>query len=104
MKLFSTGILLIVMLLLSTSCLRENQNMNCDEVGFMWPDLALCACCGGYFLEVNGDTFRVDEAPQALLDSLFSKGDRTEVNVGYESKDVFCGMDRVDILCGETIN
>lgn len=41
-----------------------SENLTCETEGnFLGFDAALCACCGGAYLEMNGDTFYILTMP-----------------------------------------
>ena len=54
-------IFLFVIVLLSEGCKEEKEWMNQGSItGY---DLRLCACCGGFFIEIDNETYRFYELP-----------------------------------------
>jgi hypothetical protein len=59
------------------ACKKDNNtaDVTCDTEGnILSVDLALCPCCGGLFLEMDGDTFYVLSMPEIeFTDNAFPK-------------------------------
>jgi hypothetical protein len=65
-------------------------------------DMTLCACCGGYFIEINGHTYRFDSAdiPAGHSDINFNASDLDipiKVLVKWKPKENRCMDDQITV-------
>jgi hypothetical protein len=51
--------LFLISIILITGCKKENYESTGTITG---QDLALCACCGGYFIEIDGIQYRFEKS------------------------------------------
>jgi len=55
----TTVFLLMISTMLVLSCEKTKYESKGTITG---PDLAMCACCGGYFIEIEGTKYRFDKS------------------------------------------
>jgi hypothetical protein len=89
------------------SCETEPVQQCDKDAVILGYDLSLCACCGGYFIAYEGDTFRINDAPQAFLDTLAvyeldsTKNFPLDVRVSMDTSMSIPPCERIDLTCGE---
>jgi len=81
--------ILIVSALLLLSCEKENYQ---DTGIITGPDISLCACCGGYFIEIDGETYRFEKTE---LPGYFTFDDKqlpVKVELNWQLKNSSCKL------------
>ncbi len=52
---------LLLATLFSSACDKDGNEMQCSEPGIIiGADIRACVCCGGWFIEIAGDTLRAN--------------------------------------------
>src|SRR5665647_2434124 len=46
-----------------TSCIQENSKDFISKGIITGPDIRMCACCGGWYIQINGLTYEFDSLP-----------------------------------------
>lgn len=91
-----TAFLLFFTTLLIFSCEKDKYESTGTITGV---DLAMCACCGGYFIDIEGTQYRFEKTE---LPSNFTFGDNQLpllVELDWELKTDGCsGFNRISIL------
>lgn len=72
-----------ILILFLFSCKKENADYQSAGV-ISGPDLAFCACCGGYFIELNDSTYHFDSLPSASEIDLTTAIFPIEVKLDWE--------------------
>ena len=68
------------------------------------PDLRLCACCGGYFIEIEGQTYRFGDLPPGSdVDLSRMENFPIDVCVDWEPVDNPCMGDEIEIITIEEL-
>ena len=52
-------LILLISILLTVSCEKDKYENTGTITG---QDLTMCACCGGYFIDINGTQYRFDKS------------------------------------------
>lgn len=60
----TTFLITFILMLFLFSCEKEVSDYQSTAL-ITGPDLAFCACCGGYFIELNDSTYHFDSLPSA---------------------------------------
>jgi hypothetical protein len=85
-------LLLIVLSLLS--CDKEVVKNSAQITG---PDYRMCACCGGWFIEIDDTTYRFYELPKSSSIDLENETFPLEVTVKWKKTENACMSDLIDI-------
>ena len=56
-------VLFLFLILLQISCNDDDPFKNADNGAITGQDMRLCACCGGWFIEIEGETWRIPVPP-----------------------------------------
>jgi hypothetical protein len=59
-------ILFFAIILIAASCKKDKSDMN--EAAIIGADMTMCACCGGYFIDINNTRYRFN--PDSVTSSL----------------------------------
>jgi len=77
------------------SCQKEEPFM---DVGIITgPDLRLCACCGGWFINIGNDTYRFMEIPCNCSLDLVNAEFPVIVNIDWEEDPNPCLGDEITV-------
>ncbi|MBN1599291.1 MAG: hypothetical protein JW894_13435 [Bacteroidales bacterium] len=60
------SIVITGLLMLLSSCSKEDERIKYESTGYLiGPDLALCICCGGYIITIDGsvEEYRFENLP-----------------------------------------
>ncbi len=60
--------LMLFIMLASISCSEDEVPDLGDEAIILGQDLSLCACCGGWFIDIDGERLRFDVMPAGGID------------------------------------
>lgn len=75
------------------SCQKEEPFM---DVGIITgPDLRLCACCGGWFIEIGDNTYRFSDIPCSCSLDLVNEEFPVIVNIDWEKDPNACLGDEI---------
>ncbi len=73
---------------LLSACDKKDSYTKATVTGF---DYTLCACCGGYYVKINDETFRATQYVENGI--LNTDAFPIEVRIKYNTIDDKCGMD-----------
>ena len=94
-----------VNLLFFQACTHEPDDTGtppCSAEGLIIGlDYRLCACCGGWFIEIAGDTLRAQELPPTFTDSLDHEEFPLAVYLDWAADETPCLGDEIDVFCIE---
>ncbi|MDN5213372.1 hypothetical protein QQ020_14980 [Fulvivirgaceae bacterium BMA12] len=68
MKYLFKSALFVIILFASISCSEDEVPDPVDEATVIGQDLSLCMCCGGWFIDIDGERLRFDEVPAGNID------------------------------------
>ena len=88
-------ILLSTLIFLCIGCKKEVDTMNSGQI--TGPDMSLCPCCGGWFIDIDNHTYRFLELPE---NSNFNIEDETfpiNVNLDWQNDANACLGDEIII-------
>jgi len=99
MKIRIYSLLLFMALGVLTSCSNDDDNSEIEfesTAEIKGLDLTLCACCGGWIIEIDGDGTdrRFEELPDDSdidLDSIENDGLPISVKLNWSESDEYCG-------------
>ena len=83
-------------LLLLTSCFN-NENGFHDEGLITGPDYRLCACCGGWFVEIDTTTYLFWELPEESNIDLTTESFPVPVKLDWKPVEESCIANRIVI-------
>lgn len=72
------------------------MNFSCDKAEYEYTatitgaDMAMCACCGGYFIEIDGFQYRFEKSELPLGFTFEDKQLPLEVELNWELKTNVC--------------
>jgi hypothetical protein len=62
-----TCALVIISLLFLLTCKKQSSTGTPEVEGILTgPDLTMCPCCGGTFIKIQTNTYRIDSLPASL--------------------------------------
>ncbi|MBI5323807.1 MAG: hypothetical protein HZB41_00750 [Ignavibacteriae bacterium] len=101
-----TFLLLSFFLYLSSCSDTTNTNSNYTEsngviIGY---DYAECACCGGWFVDMNKDTLRIWNMPVEFNKILGEKELPVNMKLSWKKMTEGCGTSMKDIILVNSIN
>lgn len=71
-----------------SSCEKEESYQSSGVI--TGPDMRFCACCGGYFIEIDDSTYNFDDLPSSSDIDLIEDTFPIEVNLNW-TNDRICG-------------
>ena len=78
------------------SCSDENKQMGLTDVGTITGiDYRKCMCCGGWFIEINSETYRFNELPKNSNLNLNIEVFPIEVNLDWVVDENACIGDEI---------
>ena len=84
---------------LYSSCCEEEPGY-CTEEGIITAvDYRECACCGGWFIEIGGDTLRAPDLPQEFKEGLDSNEFPLPVYLEWSPNETPCLGDEIEVPC-----
>lgn len=90
---------LIFMIFISTFCSSTNDPKYMDSGQITGFDMRECICCGGFFINIQNETYRSYNLPQ---NSKFQITTETEfpisVRLNWTESEILCLGDEIDIL------
>ncbi len=102
MKNYVALLLLLLFVVLSPSCNKGCEETPSDalqDATITAYDLALCACCGGYFVDIDGTTWRFETLPpNSGIDLNPPNALPMKVRVRWQPKSPRCREDLIEIL------
>ncbi len=89
---------LFTLALATIACNKKNDNDTLEAATITQQDLSLCACCGGYFIEIDGIKRRFETLPSNSTIDLQTSTLPLAVKVRWQEKPERCREDLIDIL------
>lgn len=83
--------------IISFSC-RDDENPFQSTGMITGPDLALCACCGGYFIEIDNTAYRFDDLPASSNIDLSNTVFPISVNLDWQNERNCGGFQYIEIV------
>ncbi|MEO1254073.1 MAG: hypothetical protein AAFY41_04175 [Bacteroidota bacterium] len=81
-----------------SSCSEDEQEKDFQDLGsIVGEDVRLCACCGGWFIEINSETYRFLELPSNSEVSLETSEYPIQVKLDWASDSNGCLEDEIVI-------
>ncbi|MCB9283581.1 MAG: hypothetical protein H6563_05850 [Lewinellaceae bacterium] len=78
----------------------DNGPCYCSEKGIiLGEDPRDCFCCGGWFIEIDGDTLRAMNLPQEFAATLNSSEYPLPVYLEWTTVDMPCLGDEIEVPC-----
>ena len=72
----------------------------CSEEGIITGiDLRACACCGGWFIEIGGDTLRANDLSQQFKEDLSPYEFPLSVYLEWSPDETPCLGDEIEVSC-----
>ena len=97
----------LMMLILTAACslFKQDDARECADDGvIIGQDFRRCACCGGYFIEIEGDTLRSLTLPQSFTERLDLKTFPIPVELDWNEPEMRCLGDEIEVTCIQTID
>ena len=89
-------LLIIGIIVVFISCSDEDQEMGLTDVGTITAmDYRKCMCCGGWFIEINSETYRFNELPENSNLNLNNETLPIEVNLDWVVDENACLGDEI---------
>ena len=83
--------------LLATGCHKE-CNCDWDKGIILLTDQRYCACCGGWFIEIEGDTLRAQTLPEPFRTKWGEGPFPMEVRLRWQPDATPCLGDEIEVL------
>lgn len=94
MRPLKTLIISITMTIMS--CSDEDQHIAFKDPGtILGADLSLCACCGGWFIEINNEKYRFEQLPEDSNIDLNAETYPIQVNLDWATDPNACLPDEI---------
>lgn len=78
----------------------DNEPDSCSEEGIITGiDFRECACCGGWFIEINNDTLRALDLPLEFKESLNPNEFPLPVYLDWTRVETPCLGDEIEVTC-----
>lgn len=91
---------LLVILGWQGCCHHDDGDDFCDQKGvIIGIDFRKCACCGGWFFEIEGDTLRTWNLPQSFIDEISDENFPVPVYLEWQPAASPCLGDEIDVAC-----
>ena len=81
------------LLFILIACQKENEWMN--EGKITGADGRMCACCGGYFIEIKDSVYRFDILPEGTNFDLTKETFPVLVELNWKKKENSCLRDEI---------
>ena len=99
--------LMAILLFMATIFLQAcSDDETADEFAFctqeatiIGKDFRLCACCGGWFIEIGDDTLRASVLPQSFREQLIPGEYPIPVYLEWNRPENLCLGDEIDVPC-----
>lgn len=91
-------ILLISLVTIIIACSSSTENECPDEARVLGGDYRECMCCGGWFIEIQSDTFRFQTLPEGSDIELDQNKMPIDVYVEWEKVEEPCLGDEIKLL------
>lgn len=86
--------------LFSACCDDDDVPVYCSEEGvIIGIDFRECACCGGWFIEIEDDTLRAMVLPQPFTETLDPNEFPLPVYLEWSPDEEPCLGDEIDVYC-----
>ena len=79
-------ILTIIITFSLAFCKRENNDYLSDGI-ILGPDIRMCICCGGWYIEIGSATYEFDSLPDASNINLQQETFPVRVKLGWQLSD-----------------
>jgi hypothetical protein len=89
---------LFALALATIACNKKNDNDTLEAATITQKDFTYCACCGGYFIEIDGIKRRFEALPSNSTIDLQTSTLPLAVKVRWQEKPERCREDLIDIL------
>ena len=83
----------------SACCDDDGPTYCSEEVTIIGEDYRDCACCGGWFIEIDGDTLRAVDLPQEFKESFNSNEIPLQVYMEWSYDETPCLGDEIEVEC-----
>lgn len=94
---------LLLAFLLLASCCRPPMDDDADfcqeEAIIIGQDIRLCACCGGWFIEIGNDTLRAQVLPQEFTETLEPDQFPVLIRLEWTPEESPCLGDEIEVSC-----
>lgn len=81
-------------------CHHDDGDGFCGKKGVVIGiDFRKCVCCGGYFIEVEGDTLRSWNLPQPFMDEIAGEDFPISVYLEWQPAATPCLGDEIEVSC-----
>lgn len=81
------------------SCSEEDQEMGLTDAGTITGmDYRKCKCCGGWFIEINSETYHFHELPENSNLNLNNESLPIEVNLDWVVDENACLGDEIIVI------
>lgn len=99
-----TLIFLLAGIFMYSGCDKDDDNdtvsASCTEQGVITGiDIRRCACCGGWFIEIDNKTLRATTLPQEFLESLDPDEFPLHVFLEWSQPLTLCTADEIIVTC-----
>ena len=74
-----------------------------DRATITGQDFRLCACCGGWFIDIDNEQYRITVAPITPDIGLFDGEFPIEVFIDWKSQEDACLGDEIDVISIELV-
>ena len=102
---FFFPVLFVVGALLFSACEEDEPTKDsgyCNtEASLIGPDYRLCACCGGWFIQIEGETYRALTLPEEFTNSLALYSLPLDIYVEWSPVETPCLGDEIIVDCLE---
>jgi hypothetical protein len=100
---FFWGLALCFTLFTMSSCEKEQEKEDAmQEATITSFDVSLCACCGGWFVTIEGQRFRFYELPESKISLDLTKQKLPlTLRISWKPKEKPCMPDLIDVLAYE---
>lgn len=86
---------ILVLALSLTACLDDEAFPKKGVI--TGPDMSMCACCGGWFIQIGEETFRFDKLPMGSGIDLENETFPIKVRLDWKKDEKACISNRIKI-------
>ena len=90
--------LLYILLFFSLLSCSDDGLLETENGLITGPDYRLCACCGGYFIEIGNETYRFWNVPESSSLDLINADFPIYVEVGWIPQEDACIGDEIEVF------
>ncbi len=82
-----------------SACCDDEPSYCAEEATIIGEDYRECACCGGWFIEIDDDTLRAVDLPQEFKESLDFNEIPLQVYMEWSHNETPCLEDEIEVGC-----